>query len=170
MPRAKKVKQEVESAELLEDAVSVKRDRGEIIQVKEEGLASILRTSGDDVVEMYDTQTGQKSLTLKYMLPAQLKKKRADGSRVFTVHDPKIPQKVGAFTCLLHPDREERKHFDELGLAVCNKSNLVSEYHMNRHVQKKHKDEWNVIQAEIKKKEKEEEQKFQHSLLERVSK
>lgn len=166
----KKAKQsDAEIAELVADAEGISRNRSETLR-GEDGLESTVKTMGDDIVYVYDTLTGQRSMCLKYMLPQQLKKKRKDGTRVFTVFDPEIEQKSGMFKCLLHPENENREHYDELGLATCNKSNLVSEYHMNRHMQKKHKDEWNVIQAEVIKKEKEEERNFQRSLLESVKK
>jgi len=126
--------------------------------------------SGNDRVYVYDTLTGQRSTILRYLLPAQLKKRRADKSRVFTTVDPKFAQKVGKMKCLLHPDNDNRKHYDEMGLPVCNKSNLISAYHVNRHMQKKHKDEWSVISAEKAQKDKDEERDFQRGLLEKVTK
>ena len=146
----------------MEEVNGIKRDRGEVVTYKEEGLEGILKTEGDDIIPIYDRETGQKSLTLKYMLPTQLRKKR-DGKPVFTIHDPKITPKTGAFTCLLHKDRDERKHFDELGLPVCRKANLISIFHVNRHMQKKHPAEYATIREEIERKDKDEEMALRHA-------
>src|SRR4030042_6807772 len=69
-------------------------------------------------VWMWDTRTGERSKTNVNMLPTQLKKKREDGSRVFTTIDPGITQFRGTLKCLLHSDSPNRKHFDELGFTV----------------------------------------------------
>jgi len=71
--------------------------------------------------------------------------------------------------CLLHPDNETRKHYDALGFGVCKKSNLVSEFQVDQHMQKKHKAEYKTIQAEIAKKEKDDDRAFQRAMLNRIT-
>jgi len=101
---------------------------------------------------IYDTITGERSLTNNNMLMAQLKKARPDGTKVFTTIEPKnvVKAKGAGLKCYLHMDDSQRKHFDEMGLPVCRKANLISEFHRVRHMQKKHKDEWAAIEAEKK--------------------
>lgn len=109
---------------------------------------SVSSISGNDYVWVYDTQTYERSRICKNMLPLQLKKKRADGSRVFTTVKPKEKPVRGTFKCMLHPDAPNRQHYDEIGLAVCHKDNLTSPYQVKRHMQKKHKDEYASILEE----------------------
>jgi hypothetical protein len=121
--------------------------------------------SGNDKVYIYDTETGERSECLRYTLSTQLKKKRENGKPYFTTINPNISPKRGQFTCLLHKDRIEREHYDELGLATCKKSNLTSVYQVERHMQKKHPAEWAVIKDERARQEKEEDKEFQRALL-----
>ncbi|MDO8706413.1 MAG: hypothetical protein Q7J84_15850, partial [Sulfuricaulis sp.] len=67
---------------------------------------------------LYDTKSGERSLTNRNMLQAQLKKTREDGSRVFTTRVPRdakgklIEPKRGAVKCLLHADGPNRAEYD----------------------------------------------------------
>lgn len=121
-------------------------------------------------VYVYDTRTGDRSLCNKNMLPFQLKKKREDGSFAFTTTKPKVEVARGTFKCMLHPSNPNRAHYDELGLPICRKANLTSIYQVNRHMQKRHKTEWETLEAERVIREKEEEREFQRGLLGIVSK
>jgi len=137
---------------------------GEVVDGGETPMV-VSQEIGRDKVFIWDNRTGQRSVCLKYLLPKVLEKKRADGTRVFTTSDPKIPQKAGTYLCILHPDDPNREIWDSMGLGVCKKSNLISEYHRDRHVQKKHKDEWNVIKDYRAKQKEAEQRDFQRSLL-----
>jgi hypothetical protein len=99
-------------------------------------------------VYIYDTRTGERSVTNRNMLPTQLKKTREDGSRVFTTQNPGITPKRGTTKCLLHPDNELRFHFDELGLPTCKKSNIKNAHELEGHMKNKHKREYETIKAE----------------------
>ena len=113
---------------------------------------------------IYDTVTGDQSISNRNMLPTQLKKVRPDGSRVFTTTKPKINVKQGTTKCLLHADSPERAHYDELGLPQCRKSNIKNFHELEGHMRFKHKREWEVIKAEKVEREKREEKEFQHKL------
>jgi hypothetical protein len=119
---------------------------------------------------IYDTQTGERSLTNKNMLRAQLGKKRPDGTPYFTTKNPNIKPKTGTLKCMLHPDDPNRGYYDELGLPVCRKSNLTSPYQVKRHMQKRHPSAWETIEEEIRKTEKEEDRKLQRSLIKQIGK
>lgn len=119
-------------------------------------------------VYIYDTKTGIRSKCNRNMLPQHLKKKRLDGSTVYTLTKPDIKIKVGTFKCLLHADGPNRKHYDELGLAVCKKSNLISPHQVRRHMQKRHKVEWETIEQERIDAEKAEDRAFQRSIMGKV--
>ena len=114
---------------------------------------------------VYDNITGDRSVVNRNMLEAQLSKLRLDGTRYFTTVKPNVEPKRGELKCLLHEDDPERWQYDEWGFAVCNKSNLVSEFQVNRHVQIRHRMEWQTIYEERQVKEKEEERNFQRQLL-----
>ena len=114
---------------------------------------------------VYDTLTGDRSVINRNMLEQQLTKLRPDGTRFFTTVKPSFEPKRGELKCLLHEDDPERWQYDEWGFAVCNKSNLVSEFQVNRHVQIRHRMEWQTIYEERQAKEKEEERDFQRQLL-----
>lgn len=113
---------------------------------------------------VYDTKTGVPSKVNNNMLPRTLRKTRPDGSYVFSLKQTVIP-KQGIYKCLLHRDDPNRKHYDEMGFAVCPKGNLSSPFHVKRHMKARHKVEWESIESERMDAEKKEEREFQRSLL-----
>jgi len=122
-------------------------------------------------VYIYDTRTCERSLCNRNMLPNALRKKRPDGSTVFTTVKPKTGPKRGYLKCMLHPD-ERKEIYDVWGLATCKKSNLTSPYQVKRHMMKRHKDEYASIKEEEARLEKEKERaereqtrKFQESFI-----
>jgi hypothetical protein len=119
--------------------------------------------------DIWDTRTGEKSKTNYNMLPTQLKKRREDGSRVFTTIDPGITPHRGTVKCLLHPDGENRKHYDELGFTVCRKSNLVSLFQLEQHMKHKHKQEYATIEKERADQQRAEDREFQRSIMQAAS-
>jgi len=116
-------------------------------------------------VYVYDTETGSRSVVNRNMLESQLSKLRPDGTRFFTTVKPAFEPVQGTLKCLLHKDDPERWQYDIWGFATCNKSNLVSEFQVNRHTQIRHRMEWQTIYDERERKEKEEERNFQRQLL-----
>ena len=116
-------------------------------------------------VYVYDTADGERSVVNRNMLEAQLSKLRPDGTRFFTTVKPAFEPVRGTLKCLLHKDDPERGQYDIWGFAVCNKSNLVSEFQVTRHVQVRHRMEWQTIYDDRERKEKEEERNFQRQLL-----
>lgn len=140
---------------------------GDIVSEADDELPSMTTTSlaSAGYTYIYDTKTGDRSVCNNNMLAQHLKKKRTDGSYVFTTQKPKVRPKRGTLRCLLHPDNPNRRHYDELGLAVCRKSNLNSPFQVTRHMMKRHKMEWATIEAERIAQEKEEERAFRQSLM-----
>lgn len=114
---------------------------------------------------IYDTRTGERSLTNRNMLTQQLKKKRDDGTTVFTTVKPNVEPFKGIFKCFLHPDDSNRKHYDEMGLAVCKKSNLRNAYEVKRHMIKRHPVEWGALEAERIERERQEDRDFQKTMI-----
>lgn len=116
-------------------------------------------------IYIYDTKTNERSICNNNMLSQHLRKKRADGSYVFTTQKPKVEPKRGTLKCILHPDNPKREHYDELGLATCLKDNLASPFQVTRHMQKRHKMEWQTIEAERVEAEKQDEREFRQKLV-----
>jgi len=117
-------------------------------------------------VFIYNTKTGSQSKTNRNMLEAQLKKVfPEDGTRVFTTVKPPFEPPRGTYKCLLHADNAERAHYDQMGLATCTKDDLASEYQVQRHMERRHRMEWATIGEERDRAEKDEERRFQRTLM-----
>ncbi len=124
-----------------------------------------VRKQGPGYTDIYDTLTGEKSVTDINMLPTQLRKRRPDGSKVFTTHDPGIKVIRGTIKCLLHKDGPNRKVYNEMGLPECNAANIPSPHQLSLHMQHKHKTAWQTIEAERLAVEKAEDREMQRALL-----
>jgi len=120
-------------------------------------------------VYIYDTKTGDRSLCNRNMLAPHLNKKRVDGTYVFTTTPPAIKPRGGTFRCMLHRDSSLRVYYDTLGLPVCPKDNLSSQFQVTRHMQKRHKQEWQTLEQERIDTEKREDRAFQREIINRVS-
>ena len=120
-------------------------------------------------VYIYDTKTGERSICRRNILAHKLSLKRPDGSLVFTTIQPKVRPKRGHLKCMLHPD-ERKPIYDTWGFPVCMKSNLTSPFQVRRHMQKRHKQEYEAIVEEQKRLEKEQDRKLQESLIKLGSK
>ena len=117
-------------------------------------------------VFIYNTKTGSQSKTNRNMLEAQLKKVfPEDGTRGFTTVKPPFEPPRGTYKCLLHADNEEREHYDQMGLATCTKDDLASEYQVQRHMERRHRMEWAKIGEERDPAEKDEERRYQRTLM-----
>ena len=114
---------------------------------------------------IYDTRTGEQSITNRNMLPAQLQKKRPDGSRVFTLVEPDVKPRRGTIKCILHPDQPWRAHYDELGFPICMKANIMNPHSQTMHMKHKHKEEYATILAEQQAEEKEQTRRFQEAFI-----
>ena len=113
-----------------------------------------LADEGREKARIFDTVSGVSSDVLVGMLGHYMKKKRADGSKVFSLV-PKVAVAAGHKMCLLHHKHPNREYYDSIGLAgqYCNsgdptrpgKSNLTSEYQVRMHMLRKHKDQYAAI-------------------------
>ncbi len=125
----------------------------------------IMELKSAGYVWIYDTVTGESSKINRNMLPSKLKLTRPDGSYVFSVKQIIKPAR-GTFKCLLHSENLDRLHYDTMGLATCRKSNLTSLFQVERHMQKRHKVEWETIKNERDRKEKQEDRQLQRQMIE----
>lgn len=116
-------------------------------------------------VYIYNTRTGARSRCNRNMLLQHLKKTRPDKSIVFTLTKPDITPKVGKIKCLLHADDPNRKLYDQKGFVTCPKSNLTSPFQRDRHMKKRHKQEWEDIEKDKQDAEKAADKDFQRQML-----
>ena len=128
---------------------------------------SELQTAGYTYI--YDRRDGRQSKTNNDMLHQQLEKRDDTGARIYTTVKPDYEPVQGTLKCMLHKDQLEREHYDVMGLATCNKSNLTSEYQVQRHMQNRHRMEWATISEENERVERETERTFQRAMMEAVS-
>lgn len=156
----KAIEEQMRDAEVaVESPIIVEADK----ELDVEMSPTQLKSAG--YVYIYDTVTRERSLCNRNMLMHNLRKKRSDGSNVFTTVKPAVGPKRGHLKCMLHPDEPGRYHYDDLGLAVCGKSNLTSPYQVKRHMMKRHKVEYATIREEIDTAEKEKDRKLREALI-----
>jgi len=120
-------------------------------------------------VYIYDTRTGDRSICNRNNLAHALQKRRPDNSLVFTTIKPKVKPKRGMYKCMLHPD-ERKPLYDVWGLTTCFKDNLTSPFQVRRHMQKRHKVEYETIREEEKREEQEKNRKVQEALMKSATK
>ena len=121
---------------------------------------------------LYNTRTGEHSVFNNNMLRGKLQQRWEDNPLIgrfkwasSPVKNSPNPTIKGTFKCLLHRDDPDRNHYDTLGFAVCPKDKLSAPFHVRRHMQKRHKVEWEAIEEERKDREKKEDREFQRSLI-----
>ena len=126
--------------------------------------------TGGGKVKVYDTLTGEMSWVLYNpdtggMLKQILRRRRPDGTYVFTTKKPAFEPARGILKCFLHPDNPERKRYDLIGLPVCRKSNLTAPYMVEKHMKNRHPTAWAIIEKEKLDKEKAEDREFQRGII-----
>jgi hypothetical protein len=158
--------------EMLRDAQKAEVDsdliRNPVIHKGDEDLAApmtVKEMTSAGYVWIFDTRTGERVPCIYYMIAQKLRTKRPDGSFRFTTSDPGFRPKHGTIKCMLHPEHENREHYDELGFRTCKKDNITNPYQLAQHMKKKHPQEWEAIEAERAAREKEEDRALQRLLL-----
>ena len=119
-------------------------------------------------VYVWDSRTYKRAPVLYYMLASILRRRRDDGSFIWTTNDPHKRPKMGTMKCLLHKGSPNRKEYDEMGFRTCKKSNIINAFEVKQHMLKKHPKEWNAIEDQRKEKERQEDRSFQKTLYEAV--
>ena len=105
-----------------------------------------LQSENSGITLLYDTITGVPSRVLKYLVSGTLRKKRADGSYVFTLIPPANPPLRGSHRCLLHVDEPNHTAYMEMGLPTCRKANLPNLFQVEQHMAHRHRVESATIQ------------------------
>ena len=168
--------EELIAQEDMRDAVAAVEpviQKGTII---EEGTPMMMGdTVSAGMVLLYDTRTGVSSRFHKNNLKNGLARKREDGSIMYTARDPHITDNSPKHLCWLHPNHPNRPHYNTLGLGYCNalspersKSNLRSVQHVRVHMMKKHKNEWEAIEADRRNSNEAEERQLRQLTISRM--
>ncbi len=131
---------------------------------------TVKQISSAGYVQVWDTRTFEKAPVLYYMLPSILRRRRVDGSFIWTTNDPHQLPKRGTLKCLLHPDSPDRKIYASMGLRECMKSNIINEYEVKQHMLKKHSKEWAEIDSMNKERERKEDRDLQRAILSNMTK
>ena len=126
-------------------------------------VTGALKSAG--YVYVWDTRTFERSVVNRNQLLDVLKKRRDDGSKVFTTRKPAQKPHRGEYKCMLHPDNPNRAAYDAMGLPVCRKEGINSPYQQLRHMQMKHPSELKAIEDMEKRKDDELERKFKEALI-----
>jgi hypothetical protein len=97
---------------------------------------------------IYNPRTGDRSITNGNQLRQQLTKRDPfDGGLMFVPKDPGIRPKTGTFRCLLHPKNPESARWLAMGLAACTKrGTFQNEAEAMRHLRRKHKSQWEIME------------------------
>lgn len=162
-------------AEMLRDAkkaeVPSELSKNPIVHKGDEVLEApmtVKELSNAGYVYCWDTRTYERAPVLYYMVASILRRRRDDGSFIWTTNDPHKRPKRGHLKCLLHRDGENRAEYDEMGLRTCKKSNIINAFEVKQHMMKKHPKEWNAIEDKRKERERQEDRAFQKTLYEAV--
>lgn len=123
-------------------------------------------------VWVYHTETGEPSRINRNMLLTQLKKKIPEtGKFAFSLRRPidssgnPIQPKSGTFKCWLHKEDPRRAEFDKTGFPKCKKSNLLNEYEVDRHMQRKHPTAYKALEKGKKERFEAEDREIRRSQL-----
>ena len=175
-PRVVNSVEELIAEEGMRDAMAAVEpviQKGTII---EEGTPMMMgETVSAGMVLLYDTRTGVASRFHKNNLKNGLNRRREDGSIMYTAKDPHITDTSPKHLCWLHPNHPNRPHYNTLGLGYCNalspersKSNLRSVQHVRVHMMKKHKNEWEAIEADRRNSNEAEERQLRQLTISRM--
>ncbi len=121
-------------------------------------------------VEVWDNRTGILSLQPWWLLYQTMRKRREDGSLVFTRTNPHIAPDYGEdLFCPLNPDAPQDGYlpnFSGRGFRPCRKKHIPHQEGLERHVIKTHGRAWEAMQRERVAREREEDRQLQREQIE----
>lgn len=126
---------------------------------------TVKELSSAGYVYIWDSRTFERAPVLYYMLSSIMRRRREDGSFIWTTNDPKQLPARGTHKCLLHKDSPNRESYKKMGLRTCKKSNIINEYEVKQHMLKKHPKEWMSIEDVRKERERVEALEIQKGML-----
>ena len=117
-------------------------------------------------VEVWDTQTGVSSFQPWWLLWQTMRKRREDGSLVFTRTNPNIPADYGAdLFCPLHPEAPVGQRFGGKGFKACKKKHIPHWDGLQRHIRKSHGRAWEAMERERTDRERVEDRALQREAI-----
>lgn len=117
--------------------------------------------------EVWDTRTGEKSLQPWYLLTQTMRKKREDGSQVFTRTNPNIkPDYAADLICPLNPAAPPEQSFGGRGFKPCRKQHIPNANALLMHIRKSHKQAWEAMERERAERERAEDRALQREAIE----
>lgn len=126
---------------------------------------SSLRYKG--YVQVWDTQTGAESLQPWWLLWQTMRKRREDGSLVFTRVNPNISPDYGDdLFCPLNPNAPAEQRFVGRGFRPCRKRHIPHWDALQSHIQKSHKRAWAAMERERQDRERREDRDLQRQAIE----
>ena len=141
------IAQEMANAEMVDDPSPWNRAERITDGDAPDGLVAVQSAiTGNNYRLVYHTETGEPSRVHFNMLPAQLKKRLADGKRAFTTTDPGFRPTAGDMICWLHENHENRAIADSMGLGPCKKANIPSLYEVELHMRHRHQQEFRAFE------------------------
>lgn len=125
---------------------------------------SSLRYKG--YVEVWDTETGAKSLQPWWLLWQTMRKMRENGKNVFTRTDPQIPPDYGEdWFCPLNPRAPEDQRFAGRGFRPCRKRHIPHWDGLQSHIQHSHSRAWAAMERAAATREREEGFRLQREVI-----
>lgn len=118
---------------------------------------------------IYHRATGLRSKVNNNGLQWKLRHKDALGNYIWSATPPEVEPRQGTYKCLLHPDDPNREEYDRLGFNTCRKSNLASLFQVRRHMQKRHKVEFEAIEQAQKDAERSEDRASQKAMMDAIA-
>ena len=86
------------------------------------------------------------------------------GRKVFSERPLGVPAQRAQHPCLLNPEHAEYAQYSTWGFSACH-STFISPYHVQRHMEKKHKSEWATIKTSQDDQRREEDRAIQREML-----
>ena len=130
------------------------------------GDTRIAALAFEGFVEVWNRKTGDKSLQPRWLLWQTMSKTFEDGTKVYTMTDPKIPQSLGDdLPCFLHPSHEMSDRLRKMGFPECRKAHLRNQQARNAHCRHSHKAAWSFLEDDKAERIREEDRQIQRDLL-----
>ena len=122
-----------------------------VLDLPKEKDTTPVRYSGPGYIKFWDLRTGEELHTTEDLWkghpPSLGVKDRKDeaGQLIFSEIKPDMDYVTGKWRCWLHPEGEERAHYDAQGFPVCSKATLINPMQVQMHMKRKHATVWEAI-------------------------
>ena len=144
--------------------------------VETERVAGIINEQGDTHsvqhtqrrMTLWRTDTGEELTILSAFYNETMSHKHpATGLPLYSRVPVVIPDEaMGNLVCALHPDAPDRALFDAMGLRTCDKVGFSNQFQVLRHLERRHPDEFAMIDANKKELERREQVDANKALVE----